>query len=231
MINIKKFFLKEKSIKHEDNIKIGVRSLSASFPGTASLAQAWSEYETKIKFERIDQIFENLKHEIDHIKKLNLKFINTEEIPPLIERTIEKIKREVSEKKRKKFATLLANCMVLNKSISCDDKINAIETLDTLTEQDIKILALLPPSGSIFVDDLMKYNLFPDDNDLQRSSKFVVSLSKLESRGLISESTKKSSSYAGSGTGSYWINRWRQKHIELLPYGSIFIKMIASFEK
>ena len=39
----------------EATIKSGLRSVAASFPAAASIAQAWNEYENHIQFKRIEE--------------------------------------------------------------------------------------------------------------------------------------------------------------------------------
>ena len=73
-------------------IKAGLRSIAASFPGAASLAQAWNEYESRIQLVRIEDLFCSLREYIgnieDRIKGVEEYILRSGEVPPLIERTI-----------------------------------------------------------------------------------------------------------------------------------------------
>jgi hypothetical protein len=54
----------------------------------------------------------------------------------------------------------------------------------------------------------------------------IVSLSKLQARGIIAESVEAGGAYGTSGDPSHWYNRWKLKSFELLPFGEQFIRMI-----
>ena len=225
---------KSKSLMNtvEQGIKVGLRSISASVPVAASLAQAWNEYETHLQSKRIDTFFEDFRNELNNLsEKLESSknyIIESGEIPSFIERTIYKIRRENSDDKRKRFARLLSNIVTDQENASYDDKLTFIETLDTLTDQDILILSLFVPGQSILVNKLERNSLLKSIPHNDRMGIIVLSLSKLESRGIIGETDRhgNTASLALWGDEKSWENRWRKKFMEILPHGVLFVKSL-----
>jgi hypothetical protein len=106
----------------EGVIKAGLRSIAASFPVAASLTQAWNEYESRIQFARIEEFFHSLRQHIgsmqDRIKEVEAYILRSGEVPPLIERTIQRVKSEQSDKKRKSYMRLLAESIAVGYDLS-----------------------------------------------------------------------------------------------------------------
>lgn len=84
-------------------VKAGLRSVAASFPGFASVAQAWNEAETAWRNERIDRFFAHLAQDMLRIKEriieIQRRLTLRADLPALLERTVEKVRREASGKK------------------------------------------------------------------------------------------------------------------------------------
>lgn len=230
----------------EDVIKTGLRSLATTCPITAPLAQAWNEYETNKKFLRIEELFQYLKDEFENsvVQTEYMKDAinkNSFEFSSLLEKTIEKIKREHSKEKRHIFARTLANFVVSNNSIPYNHKISIIETLDSLTEEDIYVLSVFksPISNKKIVNvlDIEKSGLVPHISRTRRNQEgtekiglTITSLVKLESRGLISETEpcdyKENEKMGKMNHPKKWVNVWRKKCFEILPQGEILYKMV-----
>lgn len=214
----------------EGVIKAGLRSIAASFPGAASLAQAWNEYESRIQLARIEDLFCSLREYIgnieDRIKRVEEYILRSGEVPPLIERTIQKVRSEQSDKKRKSYVHLLAESIAVGYDLSYEYKYSFIDILDSLTEQDLNVLLRFKHGKTLRGTDLI--DKAPSDFHKHASS-IIMSLSKLESRGLIAETDSHGYSgdtaIGGAGTEGHWLNRWRSKYLALLPYGETFLKM------
>ena len=211
-------------------IKAGLRSIAASIPVAASLAQAWNEYEAHIQSARIEEFFSILKAEIEGIKERIEKeqeFIRQSgEIPSLIERTIDKLRKENSRKKRERFAHLLANSIAAGPRLGYDDKLTFVETLDTLTDQDISVLSVFEPDQKPDVRAIENSDALAHFPSEERLGKLVVSLAKLQSRGLISETIIDSGHGEWTSGATGWVETWREKHFELLPQGVMFCKLM-----
>jgi hypothetical protein len=224
----------ESSKDIEKIIKSGLRSIAASVPFAASLAQAWNEYENHIQVARIEEFFRLFKQDIEgmeeRIKKVESYISFSGEFPPLLERTIQRIKGEHSDRKRKCYVKLLAKSIAVGNTISFDHKYSFIETLDTLTEEDLDVLMYFRDSRTLRGRDLIDKKNQPTSK--KQSSSIIMSLSKLQARGLISETDSQDYSgekaIGGSGTAGNWMNRWRSMYLALLPYGQTFIEMTMS---
>ena len=177
--------------KIEDSIKIGLKTIAASFPVAASFTQAWNEYESKVQHERIQKFFEDFKVELkmikDRVKKAENYIKDSGEVPSQIERTVDKIRKELSDRKRKIYAHLLSNLVTTSGTLTYDDKITFIDNLETLTDQDLTILSQFESDQQVRVSDFIKKPILKDIPENERMSKLADSLSKLESRGLLSE--------------------------------------------
>ena len=193
----------------EKSIKVGLKTIAASFPVAASFVQAWDEYESHAQSTRIQEFFNEfgdelvkIKEQLESVKEYIKK---SGEIPSLIERTIDKIRKEHSTQKRQMFAHLLASSIAAGTTISYDDKLTFITSLDTLTEQDLYVFSKLQPNKSIEVAELVKSKLFDSITPEEALNKLIVSLSKLESRGIISESAKQHGRiFYGGGVVPKW---------------------------
>ena len=170
-------------------VKRGVRSLAASFPVAASLAQAWNEYESHVQVTRTDEFFRRFGEQLqrvenrmrvveDHAKKSG-------ELPALLELAVEKAVREVSEEKRATLAVFSANALALGPALPSDEKVSLLHTLDTLTTRDLRVLSGFRNNARLFPGEMTGRVEpgHPDDQLAQVAS----SLAKLQARGLIYE--------------------------------------------
>ena len=211
-------------------VKSGIRSIAASVPIAASFSQAWTEYETVAQSKRIDQFFADFQQQIEHsaerIKKVEEHIAKSGEIPALIERTVEKVRRESVDAKRKSFAIAITNIACAGPQLPYDDKVNLIETLDELTIEDIRILSVFAQHNALpgeFFFGAGGWSQIGKPPPVSISdSRMVVSLSKLLARGLIGESSDTGDMRTWSGDATHWINQWRLENLELLPMGKIF---------
>jgi hypothetical protein len=220
-------------------VKAGLRSIAASFPAFASVAQAWNEAETVWRNKRIDKLFAYMAQDLLQIKKriieIQCDLTPRADLPALLERTVEKVRREASDSKIELYSMLLTNTIAAEASLTHADAVNFIETLDTLTDQDIEVLACFTRRKNIRVDSLLRDGHFmcapigqtqPGGANLAKMSQMIVSLSKLAGRGLIAESVEAGGAFATSGDRQHWYNQWKLKSFELLPFGVRFVAMI-----
>lgn len=223
--------LKMEISKIEDSIKIGLKTIAASFPVAASFTQAWNEYESKVQHERIQKFFEDFKVELkmikDRVKKAENYIKDSGEVPSQIERTVDKIRKELSDRKRKIYAHLLSNLVTTSGTLTYDDKITFIDNLETLTDQDLTILSQFESDQQVRVSDFIKKPILKDIPENERMSKLAVSLSKLESRGLISEAIGHADQGVMARTYDSlgWQEKFKDKYFELLPHGATFIQL------
>lgn len=169
----------------------GLRSIAASFPGFATIGQAWSEYENYQTGRRIAGLMANLKTRVEELSTALANFeerclLVREEFPSLLEIAIEKVRREFSEEKRRLYANVLANVSFEQYQEPYEDKVSVLHSLDALTPHDIAALALFRRRDEAAAKDLdwPSLNLRGAD-DNQKLAELASMLAKLESRGLI----------------------------------------------
>lgn len=164
-------------------VKGGLRSIAASFPGLASLGQAWNEFETYRTSSRIKELFDNLKAELQRMGH-NIT-ANVEGFPELLEITIDRVRREFSKSKRATYAQVLSQMLVGGDERGYDDKVALLESLDNLSEQDLQVLLLFQGKEETQITEIRWRDLgLPGDLSSQLWE-FTCHLAKLESRGLI----------------------------------------------
>jgi len=214
----------------------GLRSIAASFPVFENIAQAWSEYESYQRDQRVEEFFHNMKEQLacveEKLETAQSHHGDTCTLSALVERTIEKIQKEPSLSKRRIFAIALLRGLTSENCQSFDDKLTVIETLDDVTESDLKNLALFSDGRRIQVDELVPSSqVYRDEASLGETiSTLVVSLCKLESRGLIGETTPINRAFNYPGDANHWANRWRRKTFEILPFGSALLESIRKLD-
>lgn len=207
-------------------IKGGLRSIAASFPGAASFGQAWNEYETHRTGERIQELMDNLRLELADLREkntLNEEAINqtAEEIPSLIEIAVEKVRREFREEKRRMYATLLSRLANAGNAIAYDEKAAILHEFDALSEADIRVLNAFPETRGVHPSQLPLRQFHLPGNQIEQLGGLITILAKLESRGLVGETSTGSGfdMWSTVGDPTSWENRWERRVLGLLPEG------------
>ena len=210
-------------------ISVSLRSIASSFPVAASIANAWNEVEGKIREKRINEYFEILRLKFSQVEKEIEKVQNVleqEEVAELIEKTISKILTTPSKYKRTLFANTFINSLIEWEKLSHDTKISIIESLDVLTNQDLQVLRHFKSGQIIRIDRLLNVLTELYGTKEERLSLLIVSLTKLESRGIIGQTaTSAGDVYGGAGLPDEWTNRWQNRYYEILPFGINFKKI------
>lgn len=171
-------------------VKGGLRSIAASFPGFASLGQAWAEYENIRTGDRITELMDNLKI---HLEKLSTRCDNVEEVtdhireefPSLLEIAVDKVRKEFSQEKRELYAKVLANLSIAQYQQPYDNKIAILHSIDTLNPNDLDVLKLFTGRDEAALKDLNWRSLDLEGDDNEVLGELAGMLAKLESRGLI----------------------------------------------
>ena len=216
----------------EKFIGIALRSISASVPIAASWAQVWNEYNSTQQNRKLELFFQELE---DLAKNQSIEIRNAmtatfnDEFPHLIEKTAEHVKKSLDEKKIHDNAVILVNALKAGSSMTVDRKLYAIETLNILTSDDIEVLRKIPEQSPIKVESILGIENSRHANIEAALGDLVVSLAKLESRGLIAESSSLSYMSVSTSIGDpgHWRNRTLSKHYVLLPFGMSFLGLIS----
>ena len=201
--------------------KAGIRSLAQVTPFTAVIGQAWSEWETITRFNRIEEMFAALKTEFGRLEnEMNqnaAKIRESPELPILFESTGRAAMLEPSDTKREYLARLLAQLVAAADKFGPEEKLNLIDTLQSLGESDLQLLAK-------FSEDAPRID---DEDDPNLIGEIWVSLSKLVSRGL---------AYLPP-TGVYGLGPldkaprkqivWRDRYYRLMPHGEKLVHLLG----
>jgi hypothetical protein len=211
-------------------VKGGIRSIAASIPALALLGQAWNEYETHRTTQRIQELFDNLRAELEKLQRTVTAHADAldrhEDFPELLEIAIEKVRREFDEAKRSRYARVLARFLVAGNARSHDEKVSLLESMDLLSEADLRVLSLFGAKEDAQIADLRwrELGLPGDVND--QLWEMSCSLPKLESRGLILKvSTHTGAVYVQAQLNSD-ATRWEQTKYRVLPLGKSLIAVL-----
>jgi len=214
-------------------IKGGLRSIAASVPFAASLAQAWSEYEGHKQSERTDKFFRELREALSlheaRIRAVENHITTSGEFPDLIERAVTSAQRTNSDEKIKRLAQALASSLAAGNTVHYEDKLNLLDALDSLTEEDILLLSHFADGRIQHVDQIFQTTNLRGSNQEEKLGFLILSLSKLESRAIIGETSPETFRVVGGvGDPSAWFNRWRAKYYVLLPFGKLVVSALQS---
>ena len=217
-------------------ITAAMRTGVAAIPGCGWIAQAWSEVVSRKQGERIEEFFAYFQDRIfalrDKVEGVEDYVKSSGEIPVLIERVVLKLQREASSEKRRRFADLLLNEITDTPPSGYDDKLSLIEALDTLTDSDLRILSGFGIGGLVPVQQFLPQWLlagmtgFPSAEE--QLGPVVTALAKLESRGIITQTTATYSGTVFSGDMNHWTNAWRRKTFELTPFGKLLVASLKA---
>jgi hypothetical protein len=207
-----------------------LRTAAELHPLMAPFGQAWSEYESYKIGKRIEELINNLAEELEDWKQKANKgdepIVPAADFAELFERTVEKVRKEFNDATRAKYARLLARIVVDGDQHKHDENVQLIESLDALSDLDIRILALFKGMEEIAIGDLRLETLGLDGDANSQTWQVAASLAKLESRGLILRvSTNTGVVYVQDGLNKDTA-RWRETRYRLLPIGQSLIGSI-----
>lgn len=203
-----------------------LRTAGASNPITGVLAQGWSEF-SAARFEaRVHAWIKGAEQEMSRLG-VRLDAV-TDAQAELMERIVEKVHRQSTPTKVLAYSRLFARSVETART-DAQAAIDAIEALDSLTIQDLDVLRQLKSKRPIRVEDLVRtYDNDPHVDRERKLGSIVQSLSKLESRGLVGETTSEEGTGVMSywGAADHWANRWKAKYFEVLPFGRRFLELV-----
>jgi len=216
-------------------VKRGVRSLAASFPGAASLAQGYAETESLIFEKQVHELFTNLEAELraldERIAHLEDRLEQSSgEFYALLWITMEKLRRALSQEKRRLFARLLASSLALGQDLGAEEKISLIHELDTLTVEDIRVLGSFASGTGTRISDIPWSTLGFQGATAEQFGFFVASLAKLEARGLIAGTAVVGGVALYEGKDRIpknWDSGWKNRTMWLLPQGRRLIGVLC----
>ena len=207
-------------------IKSGLKSTAASIPALASWVQLCDEHEMEELNRMVDRFWEAFKFEVgdttQRFEEMTQSVDHVRESIALLERTVSGMPFDISADKQQTMGRLVAKAMVDN-DISRESRIAIIDYANELTEPDIEVLRRFNPGQSLQVNEI------PGAEDDAGLGELVVSLARLEARGIIGQT----SSYqliecpTTVGDPATWRNDWRNRWYELLPVGRQFLFLLS----
>ncbi len=214
-------------------ISSGLRSIAASVPGFASIGQAWSEYENYRTTQRIKELIDNISVEVEnmknHVDNVEEVFTNiAKEFPSLLEITVEKVRKEFSEEKRKIYAHVLVGLAIASEVQTYDERTALLHELETLTPLNLNSLTLFRSKEISKVNDLNWQTLELAGDINEQLEQLASSFAKLESRGLIMVTSVPTPGIVTLFTDGLekWAGKWRETEYRILPLGKQLLSVL-----
>lgn len=196
-----------------------LRTAMSAIPGLSVLATFWSEFEATKNAKRMQLFIDSLNalaachgKELDAIK---VDIARNEERVSLLEVTIDKVVKEWQDEKIKLHAILAVRNLASNASL--EKKISLLERFSELSMTDLEVLQILGTSNSVQVYEIRKTLDY-----------LIPILSKLEARGLITETGHGSRSMWKSAGSDDWCSKWKYKFYTATPIGIELLNAIKN---
>ena len=174
----------------ESVVYTGLRAIAASVPAAASISHAWTEWETSQQFTRLEDFIIQLRLQVERrqqeLEGLAESLRQSEDVAPLLERAARAARLEPSDARRAAFAACLFE-LLLHLDTPLGDKLDIIEHLDHLTEQDLSVFLHIDGEGAWF-NNIYDEIQVPKES---RMSLLTSSLPKLVARGLLCDVPRK----------------------------------------
>lgn len=164
-----------------------------------------------------------MKDQEDTLNELSDR-INPEEILHLMFIAIDKVKYEYQEARRKKYAELFVNSILVGNQITFDEKRMFIQLFGELSDADISFL------GEFFRKSATIQNGVPLEIFRPNLTEIVPLVARLESRGLIFEIFDVIDGGGASGCDESITNldsQWRNKIYDFTPMGAKFCRFLS----
>lgn len=207
--------------------KTGLRiGLPAAVPVLGPLMALWNEHESEELSRRVERFWQAFIYEAQfndtRFQKIEKNLQNAQEMIAILQRAEHHAEFDPSETKQQAYAVAAANAIAAGSDVPRDTKLSIIDTLNELTETDLKVLQHFTGPRPQKVGEL------PGAANSNELGTLVVSLSKLESRGLIGQTESRRAINMDSWAGDVkrWDNQWRARYYELLPFGKQFVEML-----
>lgn len=208
----------------ESTVRILVTSLARLNPITAALADAYTQLTDEKRWRYVEEFFQDVTKDMqDHEDKLSELYNRTdpEESLHLMFIAIDKVKFEYQEARRKKYAELFVNSILLGNKINFDEKRMFIQLFGELSDADIILLGKFSHDNTVHLEE---FRTIGSSEGLQMTIPLV---SRLESRGLITEVYGALRITQWEGSPDNFDSKWRNKVYCLTPIGikfSMFLK-------
>lgn len=217
---LSKIIEKCKEINFVDTSKTAAKAIIGEIPGLSAFLDVWNEHEA-IEQERKLKLFlkafvyaANANEKRFKALENDVKSVN--ERMDEFGRILKSVKEEVSESKVGLLSSFAINIFLSPENH--DTKINLLLAFNELTETDFNILSVFGDKQTYRIEKFVTGNLTFED--------LILPFSKLESRGLIGETSGKDMVTRIPHVNADWRDKWESKYYEILPAGKQLLKML-----
>lgn len=222
---------------HDDNVKslqtdTGesiVRTLFTSIadlnPITSALAKAYYQHMDEKRWRYVEEFFNDVtKNMREHEDKLHELYDRTdpEESLHLMFIAIDKVQFEYQADRRKRYAELFVNSILVGNQITFDEKRMFIQLFSELSDADIILLGKFSRDNTIHLEE------FRTLGSSEGLGKIVPLVSRLESRGLITEVYGALRITRWEGSPDSIDSKWRNRVYCLTPIGIKFCVLLKA---
>jgi len=107
-----------------------------------ALAQAWSEWDTALRFKRVEEAIAAIRDRLKDATDFSVSALSDAEYQ-LLEEVLRRVQAEHREVKRTRFANLLAKCWTEGIQDSFEERMLFVRALDRFDELHVRVLAYL----------------------------------------------------------------------------------------
>lgn len=216
----------------ESILKTCFSSIAELTPLTSAIAKAYFQHMDEKRWKYVQDFFtdfiEILKEHEQKINELG-DITDPEETLNLMLTAINKVQFEYQEAKRKKYAEIFVNSILIGSNINLDEKRMFIQLFSELSEADIELLGKFN-SRSNFIIDLENFRKRGLPDGRSGLEEVVPLVSRLEARGLISEIPNAKRITQWDERPDSFDSIWRNKIYCLTPIGIKFCILLQGNE-
>lgn len=211
----------------ESIVRTFFTSIAELNPITSALAKAYYQHMDEKRWRYVEEFFNDVRKNMqDQEDKLYELYDRTDpdENLHVMFIAINKVQFEYQEARRKRYAELFVNSILLGNQITFDEKRMFIQLFGELSDADISLLGKFSHENIIHLEDFRVLNL-EEGFGLEEIVPLVV---RLESRGLIYEIYDSLKFTVWEGSPDSFDSRWRNKVYSLTPIGIKFCKFLSA---
>lgn len=200
-------------------VRIFFNSIAELNPITSAMAKAYNQHMDEKRWKYVEKFFSDVRENMQtHEDKLDELYdrTNPEENLNLMLMAIDKVEYEYQEERRKKYAELFVNSILVGNQIIFDEKRMFIQLFSELSEADIILLGKFSLDGKIHLET---FRTPASSEDLE---KVIPLVSRLESRGLITEVYDALNMTRWEGSPKSTDSKWRNRVYSLTSIGNRF---------
>lgn len=209
----------------ESAVRIFFTSIAELNPFTSALAKAYNQHMDEKRWRYVEEFFNDVRKNMqDHEESLHELYDRTdpEESLHLMFMAIDKVQFEYQEARRKEYAKLFVNSILVGNQIIFDEKRMFIQLFGELSDADIILLGKFSHDNTIHLEE------FRTLGSSEGLGKIIPLVSRLESRGLITEVYGALRITKWEGSPDSIDSKWRNRVYCLTPIGIKFCMFLKA---